>query len=59
VGLIYRFRGHLHRREQDALEEAARRVRQHERLVAEVVPDLRNQLTAAQARHATQAPGSR
>jgi hypothetical protein len=48
VHLLYRFRGHLSRLEQDALEEGARRVRQHERLVADVVPDLRSRLTAAQ-----------
>jgi hypothetical protein len=44
----------LHRRERDALAEAARRVQQHARLLAAVMPDLRNQLTEAQRklRHA-------
>jgi uncharacterized protein with von Willebrand factor type A (vWA) domain len=40
----------LHPRERDALAEAARRVQQHARLLAAVVPDLRNQLTQAQRR---------
>jgi hypothetical protein len=40
----------LHPRERDAIAEAARRVQQHARLVAAVVPDLRNQLTEAQRR---------
>jgi hypothetical protein len=31
-----------------ALQEAIRRLRQHERLVAEVLPDLRRRLTAAE-----------
>jgi hypothetical protein len=58
VEVIYRFRGHLHPRGQEVIEEAAWRVRQHERPVAEVVPDLRNQVTAAQAGRAARAPGS-
>jgi hypothetical protein len=40
VGIIYRFRGRLHRLEQDVLDEAARRVRRHEALVQDVLPNL-------------------
>jgi hypothetical protein len=47
VGLIYRLRGQLHRHEGDVLEEAAKRVRRHEALVQDVLPDLRNWLAAA------------
>jgi len=41
VGIIDRLRGRLHRRKQDVLEEAAKRVRRHETLVQDVLPDLR------------------
>jgi hypothetical protein len=47
VGLIYRLRGRLHRLEQDALEEAAKRVRRHETLARDVMPELRGRLAAA------------
>jgi hypothetical protein len=40
----------LHDRQVEALQEAVRRVRQHERLVAEVVPDLRRRLTVAEGK---------
>jgi hypothetical protein len=33
-----------------AVQEAIRRVRQHERLVAEVLPDLRRRLTVAEGK---------
>jgi hypothetical protein len=33
---------------QDALKEAAKRVRQHEALVQDVLPDLRSRLAAAE-----------
>jgi hypothetical protein len=42
----------LHDRQVEALQEAVRRVRQHERLVAEVLPDLRRRLTEAEERRA-------
>jgi hypothetical protein len=42
----------LHDRQVEALHEAVRRVRQHERLVAEVIPDLRRQLTEAEGKRA-------
>ena len=48
--LLLRYGDGLHDRERQAIEEAARRVAQHERLVAEVMPDLRRQLTALQGR---------
>jgi hypothetical protein len=48
VGTIYRLRGRLHQLEQDALGEAARRVRQNEALVQDVLPDLRGRLAAAE-----------
>jgi hypothetical protein len=48
VHLLYRFRGQLGRPEQDALEEGARRMRQPEQLVREVLPDLRGRLAAAE-----------
>jgi hypothetical protein len=48
VGLSYRLRGQLHQLDQDALEEAARRVRRHEELVQDVLPDLGNRLAAAE-----------
>ena len=48
MGIIYRLRGRLHRSEADALEEAAKRVRRHEALVQDVLPDLRNRLAAAE-----------
>jgi hypothetical protein len=48
VGIIYRLRGRLHRSEKDVLEEAAKRVRRHEALVQDVLPDLRNRLAAAE-----------
>src|SRR5207248_323831 len=38
-------RDRLHDADRDALKEAMRRVREHERLVREVVPDLRNRIT--------------
>jgi len=40
---------HLHPEERDVLEEAARRVRQHEILVADVLPDLVSRLERAEA----------
>jgi hypothetical protein len=48
VGIIYSLRGRLHRSEEDALEEAAKRVRRHEALVQDVLPDLRARLAAAE-----------
>jgi hypothetical protein len=48
VGIIYRLRGRLHRSEQDALEKAAKRVRRHEALVQDVLPDKRSRLAAAE-----------
>jgi hypothetical protein len=48
VGIISRFLGRLHRSEQDALEEAAKRVRRHEALVQDVLPDLRSRLAGAE-----------
>jgi hypothetical protein len=48
VGIIYRLRGRLHRSEADVLEEAAKRVRRHQALVQEVLPDLRARLAAAE-----------
>jgi hypothetical protein len=48
VGLIYRLRGQLHHLDQDALEEAASRVRRHEALVRDVLPDLRSREAAAE-----------
>jgi hypothetical protein len=38
----------LHDRQVEALQEAIRRQRQHERLVAEVLPDMRRRLTEAE-----------
>jgi hypothetical protein len=35
-------------REWDMIEEAMRRLNEHERLLREVLPDLRNRLTAAE-----------
>jgi hypothetical protein len=46
--LVLPFGDGLDPRERDAITEAARRVQQHARLVATVVPDLPNQLTEAQ-----------
>jgi hypothetical protein len=46
--LLYRFRGQLGGPEQDALEQGARRARQHEQLAGEVLPDLRGRLAAAE-----------
>jgi hypothetical protein len=40
----------LHDRQVEALQEAVRRVRQHERLVAEVLPDMRRRLTDVEER---------
>jgi hypothetical protein len=48
VGIIYRLRGQFHQLEPNALEKAARRVRRHEALVQDVLPDLRNRLGAAE-----------
>jgi hypothetical protein len=48
VGIIYRLRGQLHRSEADVLEEAGKRVRRHEALVQDVLPDLRARLAAAE-----------
>jgi hypothetical protein len=48
VGIIYRFRGRLHRLEQDTLEEAAKRVRRHEALVRDVLPELCSRLGEAE-----------
>jgi hypothetical protein len=48
--LLLRFGDGLHPRERHALAEAARRVQQHARLLAAVMPDLRNQFTEAQRR---------
>jgi hypothetical protein len=46
VHLPYRFRGQFGRHEQHALEQGTRRMRQHELLVPEVVPDLHSPLAA-------------
>jgi hypothetical protein len=48
VGIIYRLRGQLRRHEGDVLEEAAKRVRRHQALVQDVLPDLRARLAAAE-----------
>jgi hypothetical protein len=42
---FYRFRDRLTRHDWDALNEAIRRLQHHERLVRDVLPDLRNRLT--------------
>jgi hypothetical protein len=57
AGIVYRLRGRLHRSEGDVLEEAARRVRRHEALVQDVVPDLRSR--AGHSRECDPLPGAR
>jgi len=43
-----RNRNRLSRQDWDVAEEVLRRVRQHEQLLADVLPDLRNRLTSAE-----------
>ena len=50
TAVLNRFGDRLHDQEKDAIEEAARLVRQHERLVALVLPDLRRRLTEAEGK---------
>ena len=45
TGLGYWLRDRLNRHDWDVLSEAARRLRQHEQLLREVVPDLRSRVT--------------
>jgi hypothetical protein len=40
----------LHDRQVEALQEAIQRLRQHERLVAEVLPDMRRRLSEAKGK---------
>jgi hypothetical protein len=47
--LGYDLSASLNRHDWDLLTEAARRLRQHERLLREVLPDLRNRLTRLEA----------
>ena len=49
TALGYYLRDRLNRHDWDVLSEAARRLRQHEQLVGEVVPDLRNRITELEA----------
>ena len=44
TSLGYYLRDRLNRHDWDTLREAARRLRQHEQLLREVVPDLRNRI---------------
>ena len=48
--LLLRYGDLLHDREKQVIEEAARRVTQHGRLVAEVLPDLRRPIAALEGR---------
>jgi hypothetical protein len=43
--LLHRFRDQLNRHDWDTLHEASRRLHQHEGLVRDVLPDLRNRVT--------------
>jgi hypothetical protein len=43
--LLHRFRDQLNRHDWDTLHEASRRLHQHEGLVRDVLPDLRNRIT--------------
>ena len=43
--LLHRFRDQLTRYDWDTLHEASRRLNQHEGLVRDVLPDLRNRIT--------------
>jgi hypothetical protein len=43
--LLHRFRDQLNRNDWDTLHEASRRLHQHEGLVRDVLPDLRNRIT--------------
>jgi|SRR6516225_961060 hypothetical protein len=43
--LLHRFRDQLNRHDWDTLHEASRRLNQHEGLVRDVLPDLRNRIT--------------
>jgi hypothetical protein len=43
--LLHRFRDQLNRHDWDILQEASRRLNQHEGLVRDVLPDLRNRIT--------------
>jgi hypothetical protein len=45
VHLLHRFRDQLNRHDWDTLHEASRRLHQHEGLVRDVLPDLRNRIT--------------
>jgi hypothetical protein len=48
VAVLTRCRHRASPREWDAIEEALRRLKEHERLVRHVLPDLRCRLTAVQ-----------
>jgi hypothetical protein len=43
--LLHRFRDQLNRHDWDTLHEASRRLHQHEGLVRDVLPDLRNRIS--------------
>ena len=43
--LLHRFRDQLDRHDWETLDEASRRLEQHEGLVRNVLPDLRNRIT--------------
>ena len=43
--LLHRFRDQLNRHDWETLHEASRRLHQHEGLVRDVLPDLRNRIT--------------
>src|SRR5262249_55849142 len=45
ASLLHRFRDQLNRHEWDILNEASRRLNQHEGLVRMVLPDLRHRIT--------------
>jgi len=48
IQIMYRFRDRVHPVERDALEEAARKVREHETILRDVLPDLRARLDQAE-----------
>jgi hypothetical protein len=48
VAVLTRCRHRASKREWDAIEETLRRLKEHERLVGEVLPDLRNRLPPAE-----------
>jgi len=48
IQIMYQFRDRLHPVERDALQEAARRVKEHERLLCDVLPDLRARVDQAE-----------